>query len=71
MPKMKTKKTLTKRVRITKKGKILKKQTRTGHLKSKMSNSRKLRKKHDLAQENKGHKKVIKALLGRLGRGIK
>jgi ribosomal protein L35 len=71
MPKLKTKKTLTKRVRVTKKGKIVKKKTRIGHLKRKWSTNRKFRKKQRDNQENTGHKKIIKKLLGKQGKGIK
>jgi ribosomal protein L35 len=71
MPKLKTKKTLVKRIKITKNGKIMKKQSNTGHLKRKWTASRKSRKGATLSQDNKGHIKVIKTLLGKLGRGIK
>lgn len=68
--KIKTRKTLTKRVKITKGGKILRKQTRNGHLKRKMDASRKNRKSQVTAQENAGHRKVIKKLLAKAGRRI-
>ena len=68
--KLKTKKTLLKRVKITKNGKILKKQSNTGHLKRKWSASRKSRKGSKLVQENKGHISKLKTLLGKLGKGI-
>jgi ribosomal protein L35 len=71
MPKLKTKKTLAKRIKITSKGKILKKQTRTGHLKSKWDASKKGRKSKRLVQHNKGHIKVIKKLMAKAGRKIK
>jgi ribosomal protein L35 len=71
MPKLKTKKTLVKRVKITKAGKILKKQNRMGHLKSKLSSSRKTRKKGLAAQPNKGHINVLRKMLGKLSKGIK
>lgn len=71
MPKIKTRKTLAKRVKITKTGKILKKQTRNGHLKRKMDTSRKNRKSKTLQQENEGHIKVLRKLLGQQGKGIK
>ena len=71
MGKLKTKKTLIKRVKISKGGKILKKQSNTGHLKRKWSASRKSRKGSVLVQENKGHIKVMKTLLAKLGKGIK
>jgi len=68
--KLKTKKTLLKRVKITKTGKILKKQSRTGHLKAKWTASKKGRKSKRLIQHNKGHKKIIKRLLGKHGKNI-
>ncbi|OGC48275.1 hypothetical protein A2W32_03605 [candidate division WWE3 bacterium RBG_16_37_10] len=70
MPKLKTKKTLIKRIKITKGGKILKKQNRNAHLKVKMSNSRKLRKKKVLTMHDKGHSKVFKKLLAKAGKRI-
>lgn len=70
MPKMKTRKTLLKRIRITKSGKILKKQTRNGHLKVKMDSSRKSRKSKLLSQPNAGHVKVLKRLLAKYGKGV-
>jgi ribosomal protein L35 len=66
----KPKKTLLKRIKITKNGKILKKQTRTGHLMRKMSASRRSRKMKMTEQENSGHKKVIKRLLSGHGKRI-
>jgi ribosomal protein L35 len=66
----KTKKTLIKRVKVTKGGKVLKKQNRTGHLKRKMDASRKNRKSKLVEQENAGHKRVFKTLLGKHGRKI-
>ncbi len=71
MPKLKTKKTLTKRVKITKGGKIIKKQSRTGHLKSKWSSSKNSRKSRSSVQENRGHILIIKRMLGKLGKNIK
>ena len=67
---MKTKKTLLKRVRITKNGKILKKQVSTGHLKVKWDSSKKSRKRGLNEQENAGHRKVFKRLLGKHGKNI-
>jgi ribosomal protein L35 len=63
--KMKTRKTLTKRIRVTSTGKLVKKQSSQGHLKSKRDASRKLRKKGRLVQTNKGHIKVLRRLLAR------
>lgn len=71
MPKLKTRKTLSKRVKISKGGKIMKKQSRTGHLKVKWSSSRKFRKAKRLAQHNKGHIRSIKKMLARAGRNIR
>lgn len=67
---MKTKKTLLKRIKITKTGKILKKQVRTGHLKVKWDANKKYRKKGLSEQENPGHKRIIKRLLATHGRRI-
>lgn len=71
MPKIKSKKTLLKRVRITKKGKIIKKNVSVGHLKRKWSSSKKNRKNMLSEQLNRGHIKVIRRLLVSKGRGIK
>ncbi len=70
MPKIKTKKTILKRIRITRKGKILKKNTRMGHLKIKFDASRKSRKSNIVSQDNKGHIKVIRKLVGKHGKGL-
>lgn len=63
MPKVKTKKTALKRVKITKKGLILRKQVRTGHLKRKWTANRKHRKTTEGSVSNIGHKKIFKNLL--------
>ena len=68
MPKLKTKKTLSKRIRITKGGKI---QSNIGHLKVKWDSARRGRKANRLSQKNKGHIKMIKRLMGKAGRNIK
>lgn len=65
MPKLKTKKTLLKRVRVTGTGKLMKKQIRTGHLKVKWSSTKKFRKNMKLEQKNKGHIKKLKRMLGK------
>ena len=70
MTKIKTKKTLLKRVKITSTGKIVKKQNGNGHLAIKKSANRKHRKDKRSVQLNTGHKKLIKSLLGTKGRGI-
>lgn len=71
MPKMKTKKTLTRRIRITKNGKLIRKQTRIGHLKRKWNADKKFRKSKLLDQQNEGHRKVLRKLLGKRGKGVK
>jgi ribosomal protein L35 len=71
MPKVKTRKTLTKRIKITKGGKVMKKQNRMGHLKYKLSSSRKHRKSKLALQTEKGQTKVLKRLLGARGAKIK
>jgi ribosomal protein L35 len=68
---LKTKKTLIKRIKISKTGKILKKQSNTGHLKEKWSTSRKHRKARIEEQTNTGHKKLFKKMLGKQARRIK
>lgn len=64
MGKLKTKKTLVKRIKITKTGKFFRKQIRTGHLKVKMDVSRKQRKSHMLEQTDSGNIRKFKRLLG-------
>lgn len=63
--KLKTKKTLAKRIKITKTGKILKKSIEAGHLKVKWSAKKKYRKKGSSEQLNKGHRKMFKKMLGK------
>ena len=62
---MKTKKTLIKRIRVTKKGKIVRNQIRTGHLKVKWNSRKKFRKAKKVVQGNKGHIKKLKRMLGK------
>jgi ribosomal protein L35 len=69
--KIKTRKTLVKRIKITKGGKILKKRVSTGHLKVKLNVKTKHRKKKLSEQENRGHIKKFKKLLGKAGGKIK
>jgi ribosomal protein L35 len=66
----KTKKTLMKRVKITKNGKIMHKQTRLGHLKRKMDASRKGRKNTMILQTHSANVKRFKNLLSKAGRRI-
>lgn len=68
--KIKTKKTLLKRVKISKNGKIVKKQVGMGHLKEKKSGPNKTRKSKRLLQENAGHKKIFRKMLGGHGKHI-
>ncbi len=65
MGKLKTKKTLYKRIRKTKTGKIMRKQIRTGHLKVKWSAKKKYRKAKKKIQKNKGHIKKFNRMLGK------
>ncbi len=71
MPKMKTKKTAIKRIKITKSGKLLKKKIRTSHLKSKWTTNRRHRKASGSSVENIGHKNIYKKLLNKLAKGVK
>ena len=71
MPKIKTKKTAIKRIRVTKTGKLIRKQVRTGHLKRKWSTNKRHRKTSKSTVPNAGHKKIFKKLLGKHGKGIK
>lgn len=71
MPKMKTKKTAIKRVKITKSGKIMKGKVRNSHLKSKWTTNRKLRKGGRTEVENNGHKKIFQQLLNKHLKGLK
>lgn len=63
MPKLKTKKTLSKRVKISKTGKVLKKQNRTGHLKVKWKAKKRYNKSGLEQVPNKGFVDKIKSLL--------
>lgn len=67
--KIKTKKTLLRRVKITKTGKIMKKSIGMGHLKEKKSSPNKTRNSSSVAQENKGHQKMFKKMLNKHGKG--
>lgn len=71
MPKIKTKKTLMKRIKISKSGNIMRRQVGIGHLKSKWSTSKRFRKLKNSIQENVGHRKIIKRLLGSHSKGVK
>lgn len=68
--KIKTKKTLLKRVKITKNGKILKKQVSTSHLRSKWDTSKRLRKSNLNEVKSIGYIQKFKNLLGKHSKGI-
>ena len=71
MPKMKTKKTAAKRVKITKGGKLMRKKVRTSHLKSKWSTNRRHRKGAGSSVSNIGHKRVFQKLLNKKAKKVK
>jgi ribosomal protein L35 len=66
----KTKKTLIKRVKITKGGKILKKQNQTGHLNRKNDANKGHRKDRIEEVTAKGYRKKIKRMLAKHGRKV-
>lgn len=70
MPKIKPKKTLLKRIKITKSGKILKKQNRTGHLKRKWSTNQRLRKVQLEEIQSSGYIKKVKNMIAKNSKGI-
>ena len=70
MPKIKSRKTLLKRIRITKRGKIMRKSSRIGHLKEKSDSSTKSRKKNSIRLRNSGQLRIFKKLLAQRGRGV-
>lgn len=63
MPKIKPKKTLKKRVKVTKGGKLIRKQIETGHLKRKWTANKKHR-KADPKKIKEGYKKKFEKMLG-------
>ena len=65
MPKMKTKKTLIKRIKLTKRGKMLKKHIKNSHLKVKLGSSTKHRKNRTSSIKSAGYRKMFKKLLGK------
>lgn len=70
MPKLKTRKTLLKRIKVTKKGKLMKKLVGMGHLKVKTTVDRKARKSKLREQTNSGHQRKFRKLLAKHSRGI-
>ncbi|MBI2414499.1 50S ribosomal protein L35 [candidate division WWE3 bacterium] len=71
MPKLKTKRTAMKRIKITKNGKILRKNVSTSHLKRKWSANKKTRKNLGGQVLNIGHKNIFKQLLHSHARKVK
>lgn len=67
--KIKTRKTLLRRVKITKSGKIMKNSIGMGHLKEKKSSSNKTKNTLMTEQKNKGHIKMFKKMLNKHGKG--
>lgn len=68
---MKTRKALSSRIKITKKGKILKKANNMGHLGRKNSANKKFRKAGTEELTTKGYKKTFVKLLGKKGGKVK
>ena len=71
MPKLKTKKTLKKRIKISGSGKVMVGPVRNGHLKRKFTANRKGRKKGYRELENTSFKLRFRKLLGKAGTNIK
>ena len=67
MPKQKTRKTLSKRIKITKSGKVMVGALRNGHLKRKFTANRKSRKKGYREFDNTAFKNKFRSLLGKKG----
>lgn len=70
MPKLKSKKTLLKRIRITKNNKVIQKQNNNGHLKIKKSSSNKHKKDRRVTQTTKGYIKVFSRMLAENGKKL-
>ena len=71
MPKLKTKKTLKKRIKISGTGKVIIGHGNSGHLKRKYTANRKGRKKGYKEFENTSFKSRFKKLLGKGGKNIR
>ena len=71
MPKLKTKKTLKKRVKISGRGKVIVGHGNNGHLKRKYSANKKNRKKGYKEIENTATKTRLRKLLGKGGKNIR
>jgi len=70
MPKLKTRKTLLKRIKLTKNGKMMKKLIGMAHLKVKTTVDRKASKKNLREQIDIGHRKMFRKLLAKHSRRI-
>ncbi|HDQ88551.1 MAG TPA: 50S ribosomal protein L35 [candidate division WWE3 bacterium] len=70
MAKLKTRKTLAKRIKITKTGKVMVGALNNGHLKRKLTANAKSRKKGLRVFENNARKQLFKALLSKRGKNI-
>ncbi len=70
MPKLKTRKTLLKRIKVTKKGKFMKKVIGMGHLKVKTSVDRKATKTKLNEEKSSGNKRRFRKLLAKHSKGI-
>jgi ribosomal protein L35 len=70
MPKLKTRKTLMKRIKITKSHKVLQKRVGNGHLKVKKDSSNKHKLNKTITQTTKGYLKGMTRLLARESKGL-
>lgn len=68
MPKLKTRKTLLKRIKVTKQGKFMKKVVGMAHLKVKTTADRRAKKSKLIEQTNIGHKRKFRKLLAKHSR---
>lgn len=68
MGKLKTRKTLLKRIKITKSGKLMKKHIGMAHLKVKTNVDRRAKKSKLSRQKNRGHIRMFKKLLAKHSR---
>ena len=65
MPKLKTKKTLLRRIKITKKGKMIRNKVGLNHLKVKVGTNQNFRHGKQAQITTKGYRKKFKRLLGK------
>lgn len=71
MPKIKTRKTAQKRIKVSKGGKLIMKKINTSHLKRKWSANKRHRKRSTVSITNRGQIKRFKKLLGKGARRVK